>query len=93
MANYIQLHDKKSNEPESFAVIDEQLCAALNVPCDAKRYYCEWYDTIGYSGKNSIRAVITLIENFPEKLKSDVELIRALTWLDENYTLNAWYSR
>ena len=93
MANYIQLFDKKSNEPESFAVIDEKLCKALNVPCDANRYYCEWYDIIGYSCKNSIRDVIDIIEKFVDKYESDKELIRVLTWLDENYTLNAWCQR
>lgn len=92
MPNYIQLRDKNNNATP-FAVIDEQLCTALNVPCDANKYYCQWYEIIGYSGKGNIRAVITLIENFPEKLESDVELIRVLTWLDENYTLNAWAQR
>ena len=93
MANYIQLFDRESSEPESLRVIDEKLCTALNVPCDAVRYYCQWSEIIGYSGKSNIRAVIALIEDFPEKLESDVELIRVLTWLDENYTLNAWAQR
>jgi len=93
MANYIQLFDKKSNEPESFAAIDEKLCKALDVPCDANHYYYQWYDIIGYSRKGSIRDVIVTIENFANKLESDAELIRALTWLDENYTLNAWCQR
>lgn len=93
MANFIQLIDKKTNNPATFQDIDDNICKALNVPCDEKWYYCQWYDIIGYSCKNSIQDVIKTIEEFPEKLPDDYELIRVLTWIDENYTLNAWYSR
>ena len=93
MANYIQLFDKKSNEPESFAAIDEKLCKALNVPCDEKKFYHYWYDVIGYSGKDTIIDIINNIINDDRKFEDDNELIRILTWIDENYTLNAWCGR
>ena len=89
MANYIQLLDK-TGTPVSFQEIDEKLCNALNVPCDEKRYYCGWYDIVGYSGKDNIRDII---QRFSEEIPTDNKLIQALTWIDENYTLNAWYSR
>jgi len=92
MANYIQLLDRNGN-PASFQDIDEKLCKALNVPCDDKKYYCQWYDVIGYSGKSNIRDIITSIAGFSEKLPSDNELIQVLAWIDQHYTLNAWCSR
>ena len=93
MAKYVQLFDKKTNEPESFAVIDEKLCKALNVPCDEKKYYHHWYDVIGYSGEDTIISIINNIINDDKKFDDDDELIRILTWIDENYALNAWCQR
>ena len=90
MANYIQLIDKTTNEPESFAVIDEKLCEALGVTPHEKWFYCMWYDVIGYSGAPTIQDVISRVQ---DQSPEDKELLAALQWLNENYTLNAWYSR
>jgi hypothetical protein len=89
MPNYIQLISKTTNLPESFPVIDEKLCASLGVACDEKRYYQSWYDVIGYSTCNTIREVS---EKVTKTLPKDTKLQVALQWLDENYTLNAWFS-
>jgi hypothetical protein len=88
MANYIQLFDKSNGEAVSFQIIDEKLCAALGVPCDEKRYFGEWYDIIGYSRCDTIAAVMEKTAKW-----NDIDLNRALAWLDEHYSLNAWCSR
>ena len=93
MANYIKLLDKKSNEPESFMVIDEKLCKALNVPCDEKKYYHHWYDIIGYSGRDTIDDIINDIIIDDRKFDDDDEVIQVLVWINENYTLSACYGR
>ena len=90
MANYIQLFDKKTSKPESFQVIDEKLCKALNVPVDEDRYYQSWYDVIGFSMCDTIHEVREKITRLSPKA---TKLQAALQWLDENYTLNAWCSR
>lgn len=90
MPNYIQLIDKTTNEPESFAVIDEKLCEARSIPSHEKWFYVEWYDVIGYSGASTIQDVISRVQ---DQSPEDKELLAALQWLNENYTLNAWYSR
>lgn len=93
MPNYIQLTCKKTGNPATFQDIDNILCKALNVPCDEKQYYCQWYDIIGYSRKSNIQDIITTIKGFNQKLPGDDELIRVLAWIDENYKLDAWCSR
>lgn len=88
MANYIELYNKTTGEAEPFITIDEKLCKALDVPCDEKRYFAAWYDIIGYSCCDSIQAVMEKTKDWQDK-----DLIRALVWLNEHYTLNAWRSR
>ncbi len=93
MANYIQLFDRESGEPESLRVIDEKLCMALGVPCHAKKYYHFWANVIGYSGENTIDGIINSIIDDTEKFPDDDEVIRILTWIGKHYTLNAWFQR
>jgi len=86
--NYIQLFNKITGESESFVTIDKKLRYALNVSYSEKRYFAAWYDAIEHSYCDSIEAVMEKTEDW-----HDDNLARALTWLNEHYTLDAWYSR
>ena len=85
MPNCFQLISKKTQKPESFAVIDEELCKYLNVPVDAERYVYEWYDSIGLGlafghDFNKLREIF-----------ADTRLTPIIEYLDKHYTSDAWH--
>lgn len=85
-----QLYKKGSSEPEKFTVIDEEICAMLDVPCDPVKWIYGWYDIIGFKlaiGK-TFEQIVTDLEEY-----NDVELLKITRWLMEHYTSNAWYTR
>ena len=65
MANYFQLFKKDDPDagPQKFSEIDDLICAHFNTKPHDTRYYCSWYDIIGFAlamGKNweEIRAML-----------------------------------
>jgi hypothetical protein len=95
MPNCFQFIDKKTGQAEKFPVIDDKIRELVGAEPDPKRYYRGWYDALGEEaayGWDFKR----MIEARPELQTStdpgDVELLKILTWLDENYTTTAWYS-
>ena len=92
MPNCFQLIPKDSNEPESLNSIDEKICMMLNIPIDAEKYCCYWYDTIGFKlaiGQNFAE----IIERLTTEYGPDDVWTRIAIWLNENYTSSAWAHR
>jgi len=96
MPNVFQLIDRKTNKPENFAFIDQQICSLLKVPSDPRLYYLGWYDLIGLSaahGKNwdQIEEGLCLTNDEEDEFSKDYRVI--LKYLRENFDIRAWYER
>lgn len=82
---------KEENTPILFTTIDEEMCVALNVRCDAEKYYKNWYSTIGLSlacGK-SFQNIREDCKGYPD----EKVILRIINFLDNNFTANSWHSR
>lgn len=72
----------------TLATIDEEMCRHFGAQCDPVRYYEAWYDAIGWElamGRSFDQIRVTLAE-YPQ-------LVEIATWLEQNFTSNAWHER
>ena len=70
--------------------IDEELCLHFKEPCNADRYFREWYDCIGYDlalGHSFEKIKVTYAA--PEYAESG--LLPVAEWLEANFTPQSWY--
>lgn len=101
-----QLYDKKKpgEGPVVLNRIDERMCEHFEQPCDPVKYLNGWFDSIGFRiaiGKTWAQ----IKEEFEkyveeEKARGDEDqaswyenLLLILSWLEENYETNSFYSR
>lgn len=88
MPNCFQLIRKTTGEAETFVIIDEEICAHLNVEPDPIEFLAGWYDSIGIraaSGNDWAK--------IREDLKEYDTLSRIVDFLEEHYTISSWYQR
>lgn len=96
----------RKNAPEAGPVvlntIDNEMCAYFGVTPDQERYYCYWYDIIGFKlalGKSwdQIKEDLKVIlaqyekEELEHERQFQSRLLEIANWLEENFTTNAWY--
>ena len=83
--------------------VDEELCEYFKVPCDEKRWMCDWYNTIGFRlaiGKDfeQIREEFRgyVLEDVKAGLVNRAQFYRdslkVLEALDSSFTANSFYS-
>ena len=85
MAAYFQLISRTTGQPATFNEIDEELCELLEVPCDANKYICGWYDSIGFrAAMGSTWDEIESECNWCDEIKTIVQHLKA------NYDINNW---
>lgn len=100
MAVYFQLFPIGYSTPASFQQVDNAICQNLDLPWDADRYACEWYDSIGLRialGKSfqeiadEFKSALT---DRPEQFREwYYNMLRINHYLLENYTTEAWFGR
>ncbi len=88
MPNAFQFIAKATGEAENFNDIDEKLCAFLGVPVDPAEYHRGWYDCFGWPASMGQ----TFAEMRERGHARDAIGHKMLDWLDEHYTINAWYA-
>lgn len=44
----LQLRLEENGKPVDLAKLDEDICKALGVECDASKWYLGWMDTVGF---------------------------------------------
>jgi len=82
MPNYWSFKEKGSTELAAPALMDALICAELNVPCDDKYFYAQWWDALGIAGSYD-----------KARERADEELTKVIDYLEPRYDLDAWYSR
>jgi len=83
MPNCFQLIDKETGKAEAFASVDAKMCKHFGVSLHPTRYYEDWYDCEGFSA--------ALGKDFDWMREQDPSRKDIIDWLDEHYTINAWY--
>jgi len=102
MPNVIKIFRKtdSENEPVSFIEIDNELCGAFGAEVHPNNFFCGWYDAVGYSAKDNFADIIN---SHRERIGSDTnapigmvkhreKVVKVLEYLDQNFTLSAYYS-
>lgn len=87
MPNYVQLLDKTTKTPEAFPVIDDKIRVLFDAPEDTKCFFHSWYDNLAM-----LLSVGKSFDELREIWKDDPKMIRITDFLEENYTVDAWYS-
>lgn len=91
MPNCFQLTPKASpqNGPELLQTIDEKMCAFFEQPCHPEKWFCYWYDMIGFRlamGKTFEQ----IKEYIATEYGTDDMWYKITVWLDEHYTTDSW---
>jgi hypothetical protein len=86
MPNCFQFVSKETQEAERLSVIDDKLCAFLGVEPDPKWYHLGWKDSVGFCA-----ALGDSFEKMREIYFDAPDLIKAIDWFDEHYTIRCWY--
>lgn len=86
MPNCFSLTRKGEDKPTRLATVDEELCGLLERPVDEKFYVCGWFDSIGLA-----LALGKTWDEQREIFKDSPEAQKIITYLEANYTANAWY--
>lgn len=85
MAHYFQLRNKETNVVETFAHIDNQMCAAFGLVPDSKVFLDDWYDYLG--------PVLSLGMDWDWCRKTWPVLTPHADWLEAHYNVEAWSGR
>lgn len=90
MPNCFTLTRKSDLEsgPVAFAKIDDEMCGAFGITPDPKKYYCQWYDIVGFG-----LAVGKSFSDLREIWHDQPKYLQIVDWLDENFTSDAWCER
>jgi hypothetical protein len=66
--------------------VDEEMCRHFDAPCDAKHYFEDWYDVIGFdlAGGRSFAEIRATHAEHPV-------LVQVTDWLEANFTVRSWY--
>ena len=101
MPNCFQLTRKSELDkgPVKLDQIDQEMCDHFKEPCDPKKWYCWWYDIIGFKlamGKTFDQIKDDLKSERDKAEENDIKQVNQkwldiTEWLDENFTSNAWY--
>lgn len=83
MALYWSMTLLGQKENISPITIDEEMCNALNVECDADKYYQGWWDCAGMAGTFAKL----------RELATDDESRAVVSYLEERYELHTWHQR
>jgi hypothetical protein len=94
MPNCFQLFKKGSTSPEVLNEVDKAVAEFMEVPVDSVKWCYDWYNVIGFSiamgrrlGSEELRAHVRDWTEVPEYAE---KLMKILTFLEENYTSDAW---
>lgn len=98
MPNCFQLLSKKTGEATRFVEIDEELCKHLGMPVDPVKWVGGWYDWVGWAIAVSGKTLPQLVQEGEADVKrlagDELEqaefMLKVVTFLDENYTSDAW---
>jgi len=89
MPNCIQFTSKTTSKTVSFVEIDEELCKMLGVKPHPTLFVESWYDLLGWPLSMGA-SLEKLQKEFP---KEEKPLGKIISYLNEHYTVNAWYER
>lgn len=94
MPNCFHLVRKGTTEAALLIKIDEEICELLGVPVHPKFWCLEWFDIIGFgiaTGKSlGSQELRNFVASFIMTDEGPERLLKILTYLEENYTSNAW---
>ncbi len=94
MPQCFQLFRQGSNAPQSFSVVDNAICAYLDVEADADKYVNGWYDYIGFElacGKTFVEIGEGLQRYVVEGRPWALLMLKINHFLLANYTSQAWW--
>ena len=84
--------------PVPLNTIDAEMCQFFNEPVDPKRWYQNWYNTIGFdlamgNSFEQIRAdyLADRVADDQSAFDAWTKLIEIVDWLEANFTADAWY--
>lgn len=86
MPNCFQLISKVTDEPERFALIDDDICTTLGVTPDPKYYYLGWYNCVGLAAACG-KSFADMRQMF------SADMLPIIDYLDAHYTIECWAER
>lgn len=85
MAHCFTLIPKGETAGEKFPSIDNKMCEHFGVPPHPNDWYLDWYNRIG-----PVLALGTPWKLVREMWDDNPDMMAAIDWLEQHYTVEAW---